>query len=161
MSSHVLAFPRTDRPYKLYTDASKYAVGGILGQDDDNGVERVIQYVSDPLSETQAKWCAMECQAHAIIYLFTEATALFVECNFLHLHRPQTCLCPFQNELANSKVQCWAMILQEYGAPIHYRKGKHTIKADMLSKMKLQQVDVWILQAMLSHNIVLLLATCL
>ena len=50
MSSHVLAFPQTDRPYKLYTDASKYAVGGILVQDNDSGVERVIQYVSHQLS---------------------------------------------------------------------------------------------------------------
>ena len=48
----------------------------------------------------------------------------------------------FQNEIAISKVQCWAIIIQEYGAPICHRKGKHNIRADMLSRMKLQEVDV-------------------
>ncbi len=44
-SRYVLAHPRTDLPYKLYTDASGYCVGGILVQDQD-GQEKVIQYVS-------------------------------------------------------------------------------------------------------------------
>ena len=43
-SSHVMTAPRTDRPYKLYTDACDYAVGAILVQVDDGGTERVIQY---------------------------------------------------------------------------------------------------------------------
>ena len=30
--------PRTDRPYKLYTDACDYAVGAILVQVDDSGI---------------------------------------------------------------------------------------------------------------------------
>lgn len=45
-SDQVLAYPRTDRPYRLFTDACDYAVGGILVQEDDDGLERVIQYVS-------------------------------------------------------------------------------------------------------------------
>ena len=44
-SDIVLAYPQTDRPYKLYTDASNYAVGAILVQEDDSGIERVIHYL--------------------------------------------------------------------------------------------------------------------
>ena len=46
VSSHVMTAPDTSKPYKLYTDASGYAIGAILVQDDDKGVERVIQYIS-------------------------------------------------------------------------------------------------------------------
>ena len=46
LSDQILAYPHTDKPYKLYTDACDYAVGGILVQVDDKGIERVIQYVS-------------------------------------------------------------------------------------------------------------------
>ena len=42
--------PKMGKPYTLYTDACDYAVGGILVQDDDKGVEKVIQYVSHALS---------------------------------------------------------------------------------------------------------------
>ena len=60
MSNEVMAYPCTDRPYKLYTDASDTCVGGILVQDDNDGIERVIQYVSHQLSATQRKWSTIE-----------------------------------------------------------------------------------------------------
>ena len=52
----VLAYPQTDRPYKLYTDASDYAIGAILVQEDDNGIELVISYLSHTLDSTQIRW---------------------------------------------------------------------------------------------------------
>ena len=59
VSSHVMAPPCTYRPYKVYTDASDYAVGAILVQEDDAGIERVIQYVSHALSAPQCRWKPM------------------------------------------------------------------------------------------------------
>ena len=142
VSSHVLAYPRTDKPYKLYTDASKFAVGGILVQDDENGVEKVVQYVSHQLSTAQQKWCAMEREAYAIIYCLHKLRPYLWGARFEILtdHKPLRAM--FQNELANSKVQRWAMLIQEYGAPIRYRKGKHNIRADMLSRIRPMEIDV-------------------
>ena len=68
VSPSVMAHPDTQRLYKLYTDACNYAVGGILVQDDDSGVERVVQYVSHQLSETQRKWATIEQEAYAVVY---------------------------------------------------------------------------------------------
>ena len=34
-----MAYPNLQKPYKLYTDACDYAVGGISVQEDDNGDE--------------------------------------------------------------------------------------------------------------------------
>ena len=55
----VLAHPDMSRPFKLYTDATLYAVGAILTQDFDAG-ENVIQYISKKLSPGQQKWPAIE-----------------------------------------------------------------------------------------------------
>ncbi len=52
VSEQVVAHPQLDKPYKLYTDACNYAVGGILGQEDENGVERPVLYLSKQLSAT-------------------------------------------------------------------------------------------------------------
>ena len=38
-SEKALAYPQTDRPYKLYTDASDYAIGAIIVREDYNGIE--------------------------------------------------------------------------------------------------------------------------
>jgi len=64
-SDQVLMCPRVDRPYRLYTDSSNTAVGGILTQFDDDGQERVIQYVSHQLDDTQRRWAAIEREAYA------------------------------------------------------------------------------------------------
>ena len=64
--------PHTDRPYKLYTDACDYAVGSILVQVDDSGIERVIQYVSHSLSSVQRRWATTEKEAYAVVYAISK-----------------------------------------------------------------------------------------
>ena len=68
ISRRIMAAPRLDRPFKLYTDASDVAVGAILVQDDNQGVERVIQYVSHAFNPVQRRWACIEREAYAIIY---------------------------------------------------------------------------------------------
>ena len=46
LKSNSLTYPQTNQPYRLYTDACDYTVGGILIEIGDDNVERVIQYVS-------------------------------------------------------------------------------------------------------------------
>jgi hypothetical protein len=38
--------------------------------------------------------------------------------------------------MKNTTIQRWAVLLSEYGAKIEYRKGKHNIRADMLSRIR-------------------------
>ena len=67
VSAPILAQPQVYKPYKLYTDASNYAVGGVLMQDFPEG-PRIIQYVSKQLSDGQKKWPTIEREAYAIIF---------------------------------------------------------------------------------------------
>ena len=68
VSPHVMAHPDVHKPYKLYTDACDYAIGGILCQVDDQGVERVIQYISHQLNPVQRRWATIEMEAYAVVY---------------------------------------------------------------------------------------------
>lgn len=136
ISNHVMAPPRTDRPYKLYTDACDYAVGAILVQDDDDGIERVIQYVSHSLSAPQRRWSVIEREAYAVVYAIQKLRTYLYGAKFTVYtdHRPLRGL--FTKALNSTKVQRWGVLLAEYGAKIEYRQGKHNIRADMLSRIK-------------------------
>ena len=68
ISSKVMAASKPNEPYILYTDASEYAVGAILVQEYDTGVERVIQYISHSLPAAQRRWSSVEREAFAILY---------------------------------------------------------------------------------------------
>jgi transposase InsO family protein len=134
-SSHVMAYPMVNEPYKLYTDACNYAVGAILVQEHD-GVEKVVQYVSHQLSGPQLRWATIEKEAYAVVYAIQKLRPYLygAEVTVFTDHKPLTSL--FTKEMINTKIQRWAVLLAEYGAKIRYRKGKNNIRADMLSRIK-------------------------
>ena len=116
-----MAAPRTDRPYKLYTDACDYAVGAILVQEDDTDTERVIQYLSHSLSSVQRQWATIEKEAYAVFYAISKLRPYLYGAEFTVYtdHKPLTSL--FTKEMQNTKIQRWAVLLSEYGAKIQYR----------------------------------------
>ena len=136
VSPAVMAHPDVRRPYKLYTDACNYAVGGILVQVDDQGVERVVQYVSRQLSETQRRWATIEQEAYAVVHCLVKLRPYLYGADFTVYtdHKPLRSL--FTKEMNNTKIQRWAILLAEYGAKIEYRKGSENIRADMLSRIE-------------------------
>ena len=56
--NHGLSWPKPS--LKLYCDACDYAIGAILVQIDENGIEWPIQYVSKQLHGTQLSWPVIE-----------------------------------------------------------------------------------------------------
>ena len=53
-SNSVMAYPQVNKPYKLYIDACGYAIGGILVQNDENGIE------SHTVCITSTEWFTVE-----------------------------------------------------------------------------------------------------
>ena len=145
ISPEVMAYPNLQKPYKLYTDACEYAIGGILVQTDEAGVERVIQYISHQLSPTQRRWATIEKEAYAVVYALTKLRTYLFGAQFTVYtdHKPLKSL--FTKEMANTKIQRWAVLLAEYGAKIEYRQGKNNIRADMLSRIESEHAEVAII----------------
>ena len=63
----MLAFPRFDIPFRLYTDESDYGIGAVLSQMQD-GAERVILYASRQLTKTKRQQSTTEKEALAMIW---------------------------------------------------------------------------------------------
>ena len=135
-SDQVMAHPDLNSPYILYTDACDYAIGGILCQEDENGIERPIQYVSAQLNQTQRRWATVEKEAYAVIYCLKKLRTYLLGADLTVYtdHKPLMCL--FTSEVANTKIQRWAVLLSEFNARIKYRPGENNVRADMLSRLK-------------------------
>ena len=131
--SPILAFPDVNKPYKLYTDASSYAIGSALVQETEMG-ERVIQYLSHQLNETQQRWPTIEKEAYAIVYSVQKFRPYLLGAKFTIMtdHRPLQHL--FTSEMKNARIQRWAILLDEYGGDIAFVKGSQNVVADALSR---------------------------
>ncbi len=135
VSSTVMAHPQVDKPYMLYTDASDRAVGAILVQEDEQGLERPIQYISRALKGAELRWSTIEKEAFSIVNALTKLRPYLYGAEFTIYtdHRPLKAL--FLGEVKNTKVQRWASLIAEYNAPIKYWPGKNNVRADMLSRI--------------------------
>ena len=64
----MLLYPNIARPFYIKTDASNFAIGGVLTQKDDEGRERVIAYASRTLAKAEANWSASEKECLALVW---------------------------------------------------------------------------------------------
>ena len=132
----IMAYPNTNKAYKLYTDACNYAVGAILVQEDDEGIERVIHYIPHQLNDMEQKWATIEKEAYAVIYALQKLRTYLWGSDFTIYtdHKPLKSL--FLQEVQNTRIQRWAVLKAEFGADIKYRPGKCHVRADMLSRIQ-------------------------
>ena len=111
-------YPQTNKPYKLYTDAFEYAVSGILVQEGDDKVERVIQYISHQLDPTQKRWATIEKEVHSIFYCLQKLLPHLWGAKFTNTSDQKPLQSLFQNEIANTKIQ---------GSPRSGLRGRHPV----------------------------------
>ena len=141
-SNNIMAHPDPKKDYILYTDACDYAIGGILCQEDDNGIERPIQYISAQLTSTQRRWSTSEKECFAVVYCLDKLRCYLLGSKFTVYvdHKPLLNL--FTQQMKNTKIQRWGILFEEFGARIKYRPGPNNIRADMLSRIVTNEVAV-------------------
>lgn len=127
----VLAYPDFSRTFTLTTDASNYALGAILSQD--NGP---ICFGSRTLNDHEINYSTIEKELLAIVwatkyfrpYLFGRKFIIETD------HKPLTWL--FSIKEPNSKLVRWRLKLSEFDYEIKYKKGIQNGNADALSRIK-------------------------
>ena len=133
-TNHMLAYPDPNKPFTLYTDASDVGVGAVLAQEHD-GVEKVVQYLSRKLDNTERKYGATEKECLGVVwaiekcrpYLWGRHFTVVTDC--VALRWLMTTADP------NGRLVRWAMRLCEYDFTVKYRKGSTNANADALSRL--------------------------
>ncbi|XP_043475954.1 uncharacterized protein LOC122507359 [Leptopilina heterotoma] len=129
----LLQRPDFSQPFVLTTDASGYAIGGILSQGK-IGKDKPIAYASRSLSDTEKKYDTYEKEALAIIFCVSHFRPYLYGRKFTLVtdHKP---LVWFQNSKDPcSRVSRWRLKLAEYNYEVVYKAGKMNVNADALSR---------------------------
>ena len=136
-SSPVLSAPNFKVPFKLQIDASDIGAGGVLLQEDNNGVDHPVCYFSKKFNKHQKNYSTIEKECLALIlalqhfevYVTSSSEPIVVFSD----HNPLKFIHKMKNQ--NQRLLRWSLILQEYDIDIHHIKGKDNLIADTLSRI--------------------------
>lgn len=122
----ILAFPNFDEEFVIYTDASKYQLGGVITQKG-----RPLAFYSRKLTDAQTRYTTTERELLSIVETLKEFRTILLgqKLKVYTDHQNLT-----YTDLKTDRVLRWRLLLEEYGADIHYIKGVTNIVADILSR---------------------------
>ena len=138
----ILKYPDPDYGYILYTDASKYAWAGVLTQEyhyEDEGKTRKIHhpitYVSGLFRGPQINWAALTKEAYAI-YMAARKLTVYIQDAKVLLRSDHLPLKKFLlRDTKNTKVNNWAVELQQFNLDFEYIEGIKNTLADTMSRL--------------------------
>ncbi len=131
----VLMLPREREPFIIQTDASKYAIGGVLMQHDEHNQLRPIAFTSRKLQQAEINYATHDQEMLAVIHALKQwkhyvlngtLTTIITDHHSLRFFPTQRHLTPRQTR--------WMEFLQQFHLNITYKPGTTNIVADALSR---------------------------
>ena len=132
----VLAYADYTKTFKVHTDASEDGLGAVLYQDQDDGMSRVIAYVSRSLKKSEQRYHSSKLEFLALKWAITDRFHEYLYGGMFEVHTDNN---PLTYILTTAKLdatgQRWIASLANYNFTIQYHSGKQNIDADALSRI--------------------------
>ena len=138
----ILVYPDPNKPYVLFTDASKYAWSCVLTQEythiidgKEKKILHPITYMSGLFRGSQLNWACLTKEAYAI-YMSVKKLAYYLEDADVTLRSDHLPLRKFlaKNTL-NAKVNNWAVEISPFRITFEYIKGIKNTLVDTMSRL--------------------------
>lgn len=132
----ILRYPNFNKTFTITTDASQFALGAVLSQD-----EHPICFASRTLNDHEQRYSTIEKELLAIVWAVKYFRPYVFGRRFLIEtdHKPLQWL--FSLKEPNSRLFRWKIKLSEYDYEIRYKKGAKNGNADALSRIEVNLVD--------------------
>lgn len=127
----ILNYPDFNKEFEITTDASNYAIGAVLSQDN-----KPITFLSRTLTTTEEHYATNEKEMLAIIWALNSLRNFLYgskKVNIYTDHQPLTYA--LSNKNNNHKMKRWKAILEEYNYELKYKPGRTNIVAGALSRL--------------------------
>lgn len=137
ISPPILAYPLFELPFRVYTDASNFAIGAVLSQSQ-NGKEVVIAYASRPLNDTERKKSATERELIGSFWAIKQFSPYLKtreqhgKFTLVTDHNPNKFI--IEGKDKTGKLQRYLDFIQNYDFDVEYKPGKTHGNADALSR---------------------------
>ena len=133
ITAPVLAYPDFSKPFSITTDASGYAIAGVLSQTHEDGEHPVI-YASRTLKDAERRYTTTERECLAVIYAVMQFRVYLLGQKFRIFTDHKSLQFLLTIKQPSSRLARWAMTLLEYEFDIIHKSGTAIPHADALSR---------------------------
>lgn len=131
-----LKLPDFDRPFAICTDASKFSLGAVLVQDDEQGFQHPISFAARKLNDTEVKYSVFEKEALGVVFGIQQFKQYLYGREFKVYCDQKSMSQIFKLKDPTSRIARWIMTLQEFSYEIIHKPGRLNQMADYLSRAK-------------------------
>ena len=125
----MLRLPDHSRPFEVHTDASDFAIDGVIMQDG-----HPIAYESRKLKDAERRYTVHEREMTAIVYCLRTWRHYFLGAEFV-VKTDNVAMSYFQTQKKLTPKQArWQMFLAEFDFALEYKVGKTNVVVDALSR---------------------------
>ena len=135
-SAPILRLPKWGQPFILCTDWSKTAIGAVLSQiDTETGLEHPVAFASRSCTSAESRYSPTEGELLALVWACTLKFRHYLFGYHFTVHTDHAALQWLKTaRFQNSKLERWALRLQEFSFEVKHRAGKDNVVADCLSR---------------------------
>ncbi|KAL1318352.1 hypothetical protein AAHE18_15G200100 [Arachis hypogaea] len=129
----IMTPPRHGAPLKLYVSASKVTIGGMLAQEDENGNERVIYYLSQVLNDVESRYSPIEKLCLALYFSCLKLKYYLIPRNVYVISKFDVLKYMLSSPIFHGRLGKWMLALTKFS--LHFvpaRAVKGQVLADFL-----------------------------
>ena len=131
-----LAHPDYSLPFILFTDASNYAIGACLAQEDGEGNLRPLAYFSKSLNKTERNYSTTKKEAFALVKALQHFQYVVTGYKIIVCTDHRGLVSIFNKKLPlNTAMARWCLAVQSFMIDVKYYPGTLNIVADYLSRL--------------------------
>ena len=137
----VLQHPCYEQPFEVFTDASDFAIGAVLTQNDESGDMRPIEFYSRKLLTSERNYSVYDKELLAILEALGQWRHLLISSpHVIRIHSDHKNLSYFRKaQLLKPRHARWAEFLSQFNFSISHIAGEANAVADALSRSPLFQ----------------------
>lgn len=131
----LLAHPNYEKMFILQCDASTYGVGAVLAQEDDEGHERPIAFMSQKLNKSQRNYTITELECLAVVLAIKKFRSYIEGQEFKVITDHASLKWLMSQKDLTGRLARWSLKIQGFHFSIEHRKGKYNVVPDALSRV--------------------------
>ena len=124
----------SSKKFRLYTDASSFALGAILSQYDDKE-EWVVYYISRVLKGAEINYTITEKEALSVVWSIKYFRIYLIDTKFEVITDHSALIWLMNIKEPSGRLMRWSIYLQQYDFIIIHRSGKKHLNADAVSRL--------------------------